>query len=85
MSEGESADSKRGPKQYECDVCRESTYETGPCDNCGAGPFEDEARDVEWYCAGCGSTFTKKPNISCPNCPYVGIIKRSLSTESDNE
>lgn len=32
----------RGSKTYECESCGASTYEDGPCHECGAKPFDHE-------------------------------------------
>jgi len=50
--------SDRGPKQYECGNCGAATYEHGPCDECGKGPYErDDDLIHGGECPVCGDEF----------------------------
>jgi len=40
-------DTDRGKKEYECDNCGASTYQHGPCHECGAEPFEKSTYTID--------------------------------------
>lgn len=43
----DSDEEDRGPKEFECDNCGATTYEHGPCVECGLEPYETPDSDEE--------------------------------------